>query len=332
MCNITTVQYGFSFANMPAMPANKIGKVGTLVMLTLTATALMACEPLDFRTQSALAISSPTKKPDQDKGKPDHDKKDKGKKDDDFGFDDKEKYVDVSQKGGEDPEDPIEIELPDDPQEADAVMNENIDDDMDDIESGLAGRTAGRCQSDRPGTLCLNLKFVEYKNDSESARKARSDARKIINEVNKVWEPCRIQFKMKHFAWVDPKKYRLPQTTSHLSELHPIRDAFADGRNLLLVITDNWNRRGSLGQTFANAWTSFPGDNHEGAIIERKAKHDPNLSAHELGHYLGLDHERDYQNLMNPVVHYNSQGLTENQCTVARITAEKYWKDRLEIS
>ena len=53
------------------------------------------------------------------------------------------------------------------------------------------------------------------------------------------------------------------------------------------------------------------------------------LIAHELGHYLNLEHVSDQYNVMNPVVYGNSFNLTDDQCAEARATAISFWSNAL---
>mgnify|MGYP003346147935 CR=1 FL=1 len=62
----------------------------------------------------------------------------------------------------------------------------------------------------------------------------------------------------------------------------------------------------------------MPGASPSGAVVEAAAHHTPELIAHELGHYLGLHHEGEKTNLMNPVIYRDSTELSEAQCSNAR--------------
>jgi hypothetical protein len=71
----------------------------------------------------------------------------------------------------------------------------------------------------------------------------------------------------------------------------------------------------------ANAWTAMPGQQPAGAVLEAPVATNDNITAHELGHYLGLDHARDQAELMNPIIYKDSVRITAAQCEQMRATA-----------
>jgi predicted Zn-dependent protease len=71
----------------------------------------------------------------------------------------------------------------------------------------------------------------------------------------------------------------------------------------------------------ANAWTAMPGQTPSGAVLESRVADNANIIAHEVGHYLSLDHTSDQSNLMNPIIYDNSTTITEQQCQDMRHTA-----------
>jgi predicted Zn-dependent protease len=54
-----------------------------------------------------------------------------------------------------------------------------------------------------------------------------------------------------------------------------------------------------------------------------------NIIAHELGHYLNLDHWEDKANVMNAVIYEKSSKLLQEQCVTARAAISYYWKAML---
>ena len=184
------------------------------------------------------------------------------------------------------------------------------------------------CESNDPRQICLGLKYVVYEDGSLNLESGNQKALSNIGEVNKIWEACQIRFSIRDYALVKPNEFGLKQRTSDFQQLEEIRKAFqpkSQEKNLLVVVTDNWNRSGSLGNSWANAWTKLPGERLLGSIVERRVGDDITIIAHELGHYLSLDHEEDWRNLMNPLIFENSRDLVPAQCSAARWAAKNYF-------
>ncbi|MBC7691954.1 MAG: hypothetical protein H7222_09300 [Methylotenera sp.] len=202
--------------------------------------------------------------------------------------------------------------------------------DLRDGDLSLPGiAVAHPCRNADPRNLCLNLKYVTYQ-DRHASGPDHEQVLKALDQANQIWSSCGIEFQLDDYSVIDPVRYRLRSTTTDYQELSRIRRTFADDRHLLIVATSNWNRSGSLGNTWANAWTNLPGDAEQGAIIERRVAHDPNIIAHELGHYLSLDHVSDSEDLMNPLIYSDSTKLTRSQCASARWAAKAFWAKVLQ--
>jgi hypothetical protein len=182
------------------------------------------------------------------------------------------------------------------------------------------------CQNGDPNRICLAVKYVVYKDDSGQPIMSANDVVKNIEGINKLWSQCNLGFQVEQLVNPLPKDYGLEFHTADDSDLTDIRKAFVDESTLLVVTTGSWNRNGSLGNTGANAWTSMPGENPLGTVLESSVKTFSNIIAHELGHYLDLNHQDNGTNLMNPVIYDNSVNLNDAQCAKARNTAETYWQ------
>jgi len=181
------------------------------------------------------------------------------------------------------------------------------------------------CKSTDPNHICLALKYVVYLDSSSRAAVTRPQAAGNVKVINKIWKQCNIGFQIETYSQIDPNKYQLIFDTANIGDLDGIRSAFEDPQHLLIVTTGSWNRTGSLGRTSANAWTSLPGSAPYGAVIEAGVGTFGNILAHELGHYLNLDHFSEATDLMNPIIYDNSTQLTADQCNSARSTANSYW-------
>lgn len=185
------------------------------------------------------------------------------------------------------------------------------------------------CQSGDRDHLCLALKYVAYKNRSDEPVVDQKEAENNVQGINQLWNQCNIAFQIESYVAASPRDYGLSPDPSDTSELTDIRNDFMDRSTLLVVTTGTWDRSGSLGWTPANAWTSMPGENPVGAILEKPVGTFSNIIAHELGHYLNLDHVSDEGDLMNPVIYDNSTTLTAYQCSAARDAAQNYWRDMI---
>ncbi|MCM2279461.1 MAG: matrixin family metalloprotease [Oligoflexia bacterium] len=188
------------------------------------------------------------------------------------------------------------------------------------------GSTAGlgaSCRSTDSTRLCLSLKYVVYKDSSGRPLVSEDDTLKNLEQINSIWSQCGIVFEIGQFLPVTAPDYGLSLNTPTASELGSIRGTFEDATTLLVVTTGTWS--GSLGSGSANAWTTMPGGSPLGVVMEESVGTYPNIIAHELGHYLGLDHVSDTGDVMSPVIYASSTALTDGQCGAARDTAVSNW-------
>jgi hypothetical protein len=171
--------------------------------------------------------------------------------------------------------------------------------------------------------MVLALKFVEYR-DPKSGRPVMNqiDAQKVVDGVNKIWGQCGLQVKMERYQTVAPSALSHQKLNYHLSsmdELDRIRSAFDDKKDLVVINTGGWDHK-KMGS--ANAWTAMPGDAPAGAVIEGPVARNSQIIAHELGHYLGLDHVSDPTDMMNPLIYDNSTTIYSAQCDSMRKVAQ----------
>ena len=102
-------------------------------------------------------------------------------------------------------------------------------------------------------------------------------------------------------------------------DMKAFRKPFDDSRYLVVINTQSWDHR-KMGTS--NAWTAMPGELPSGVVIEAPVASYPGLVAHELGHYLSLDHVSNSQNLMSPIIYGTSTFFTPEQCSQMRRTAQ----------
>ena len=183
------------------------------------------------------------------------------------------------------------------------------------------------CVSSDPSRICLGLKYVVYEDDKGVPVATASDALANLREINLLHGRCNIAFQIEQFEEVDPRQYDLAFNTANTSDLDAIREKFSDRSHLLIVTTGPWNRAGTLGATSANAWTAMPGSGPYGSILEAPVAKYSYIFAHELGHYLDLEHVDDANDLMNPVIYQKSRDLSRSQCDTERTLADGLWRD-----
>jgi hypothetical protein len=159
---------------------------------------------------------------------------------------------------------------------------------------------------------------VVYKDSAGKAVASPELAASNISATNKIYAQCGIAFQIDQYEAVDPTLYGLAYGAQSANETTSIRKAFGHDNSLLVVYTGPWG-------TTKNAWTSMPGSAPYGAIHESGVADYPNILAHEMGHYLGLDHESNTSNLLSVVIYSTSNQLSESQCNTMRATAEQYW-------
>lgn len=179
------------------------------------------------------------------------------------------------------------------------------------------------CQSSDPEHICLALKYVVYEDSSDSPVVSQAEAVANIAVMNTLWAQCNLGFQIDEYVAVKPSDYGFAFNTAAKTDLPTIRNEFEDAKTLLVVTTGTWS--GTLGALSTNAWTMMPGTSTNGTIVEASSGKSPKLIAHELGHYLNLDHVSDTSNMMNPVIYSTSTILSAGQCSTARAAAKYYW-------
>jgi predicted Zn-dependent protease len=60
-------------------------------------------------------------------------------------------------------------------------------------------------------------------------------------------------------------------------------------------------------------------------VFESAVADYPQIMAHELGHYLGLEHVSNTSNAMNAIIYPYSEDLSDSQCDQAREIAQEFW-------
>lgn len=187
-----------------------------------------------------------------------------------------------------------------------------------------------RCEGDLdPDWFCLALRYVVYRNSDGSPVESGEEVSRRLEDANRIWRECGIRFQVDRYEAVIPSEYGLRFRTAEYWEFEEIRRRFRTDDELLVVRTGEWDRSKSFRGSWVSAWTNLPGEPNLGAILERDAGGNANILAHELGHYLSLEHSADAGDLMHPILFPRSRELTREQCSAARWAIHVFWKRML---
>jgi hypothetical protein len=167
------------------------------------------------------------------------------------------------------------------------------------------------------GTMTLALKFVEFTQGGKPVA-TQDTINKVVAGINQLYAQCNLKVKAEQVTQVDPAQYGLTYSESSMDVMEKIRTPFDDAKYLVVTDTGAWDHA-AMGP--ANAWTAMPGQSPSGAVLESLVADNGNITAHELGHYLNLDHVSDESNMMNPIIYDASTHITSAQCQEMRNTA-----------
>jgi len=182
--------------------------------------------------------------------------------------------------------------------------------------------SAEGCSSSDPNHMCIGIKFVVYKDANENPVMTREEASSLIAKVNGLWQQCNIAFQIDEYQAVNPVAYGLTYSSGAQSQTTQIRSTFSNNTTFLVVVTGPWS-------SSYIAWTAMPGSVPYGVVACAEYGDDRVTIAHELGHYLGLDHHSTQTNLLYYIAYPTSTALTATQCSAARNTTMDYWQQML---
>lgn len=183
---------------------------------------------------------------------------------------------------------------------------------------GTQAAVGDSCNSSDPNQICLGVRYVSYQDSGGTAVVSSELAASNIRATNAIYKQCGIQFQIDEYKAVDPTTLNLAFGAQSVNQLDAIRNTFGFDDSLLIVQTGPWG-------TVKNAWTSTPGTGTYGAVLEASVADFPNILAHELGHYLNLDHVNDRSNLLDAIIYPDSVNLTQDQCQTMRSAATQFW-------
>ena len=168
------------------------------------------------------------------------------------------------------------------------------------------------CTSSDPNKICLGVKVIVFKNSQGVAVVDSSKMEAAIAQANTVWSFCNIGFQMEQFSPIDPSAYGLTYDISDsLTFLYDFVNRFKTINQLIFGISGPWSEI-HLGWTFIS-----PGD-PLGLVLNPKEVSRPYTLAHEIGHYIGLSHYGNSQNVMSSTDNGGIQILEQIQCQTAR--------------
>ncbi len=171
--------------------------------------------------------------------------------------------------------------------------------------------------------ICIGVKYVAYKDSSGKPVLSAKQALANIRGVNEIWKQCGIAFQLEKFEEIDPKAYGLPFSGSAVeANTADARAALEEDNTFLVVTTGAWN-------VTKNAWAQTPGNPPYGVVLESEVGTNVNIIAHELGHYLDLDHSSNRSNLLSAVIYPTSTNLSDSQCEITQKTARTFWPHML---
>ena len=169
-----------------------------------------------------------------------------------------------------------------------------------------------------PNQIRMAIRYVAYSGEDHSPTATAADVDRFLELANGIYAACSMRFVLEDYLIADPLPRGLPFGLSGMAQLDPTRTAFEQPNRLVVIETGDWNHN-TMGP--ANAWTAMPGSLPAGAVVEAAIGTHPEIIAHELGHYLNLDHVTDARNLMNPIIYHSSTALSPGQCLAMRETA-----------
>jgi hypothetical protein len=184
------------------------------------------------------------------------------------------------------------------------------------------GLVSASCVSNDPSFLCIGVKLVSYVDSSGTPALSQAQAVQTIGGVNAIWQPCGIGFQIEEYDAVDPTAYGLQYGSGSQNELDQIRQRFSNSSTFLVAVTGAWT--GSY-----IAWTTMPGVGPYGSVLDARYASHPVTMGHELGHYMGLDHDPNLGNVMYAIAYDTDTSVNQAQCTQAQQTDQAYWPNML---
>lgn len=177
--------------------------------------------------------------------------------------------------------------------------------------------------SPNPNLLVIAVKYIALKDTAGAADSpARADVETMLAKVSSVWAQCDIAFFLAKYETAVADDYGIDMTPSSFSALREVRQVFDDGTYALVARVNDFVNSSELGTS--NAYSTMPGSEPEGIVVEKVSQTSHMLMAHEFGHLIGGLGHTTGTNLMNHFVSPSNTPLTSSQCAKARATIESY--------
>ncbi len=175
--------------------------------------------------------------------------------------------------------------------------------------------------------ITLAARYVAVReDDSDNSVPTHDDAQTLMTNVSAVWSQCNVRFILDEYLSPVADGTKLLFNPANQSELDALRAAYDDGTHIVYIATGKWNRKGGdLGNDGSNGWSTVPGMNPQGTVIEARVAKNTLLVSHETGHLFGgLLHVNGSDQLMNHFVTPQTTRLSQSECKDARATVQKY--------
>lgn len=174
-----------------------------------------------------------------------------------------------------------------------------------------------------PNLLVIAVKYVALDYASGSlGNPSRADIETMLERASSVWAQCDIAFYLAKHETAKADTYGIDLTPSSFAALRSVRQVFDDGTYALVARVDNFINSSELGSS--NAYSTMPGSDPQGIVVEKVSQTSHMLMAHEFGHLVGGLGHTSGTNLMNHFVSSSNTSLTSSQCSRARANIERY--------
>lgn len=171
--------------------------------------------------------------------------------------------------------------------------------------------------TEEPIILPISLYIVVGQDETLGSTRTKSDLEQIYQRVNDIWAPAGIEIRVQSI-----QKLELPDLLLR-SILSGNFQPFFDGLQHGISVPNPSLLNGLYAQNIGGPNGIVPSRGRIFFVTDEPSVHDERVSAHEIGHILGLHHTlSDEGRLMFPGT--NGMTLTEEEIVVARYVAQGF--------